>query len=180
MHKEENNITEYSYTGDTGDAQAAVYRLCPGVEVAYLSVHMEELDFSLFDEEDRRNCAFIHYCRAGRIEQETEHAFFHLMPGDCFIAFGETPGNTFRLPLGHYQGIRIRIDPDTLQSPLMAYWESCGCSPRDTLGHICGGMSHTVVRGSGAVRQFFEDLYGAAPAQRPEYLREKCRNCFTG
>ena len=43
MYKEEKNIREYSYSDDNGDAQAVVYHLFPGVEVAYTSVHMADL-----------------------------------------------------------------------------------------------------------------------------------------
>lgn len=178
MHKEENSITEYSYTADTGDAQAVVYRLFPGMEVAYISVHIEAFDFGLFEKGDQKNCASIHYCREGRIEQEMDHAFFHLMPGDCAVAIRETPRKVFRLPLRHYQGIRIGIDLDAAHNPLTAYWESCGFSPRDALEHICGGISQTVLRESDAARQFFGDLYAISPDQRLDYLRMKMPELF--
>lgn len=83
MFKEGKSITEYSYSDDTGDAQAVVYHLFPGVEVVYISVHMETLDFGLFEQGERNNYASIHFCREGRIEQEVNNEFFYLMPGDC-------------------------------------------------------------------------------------------------
>ena len=43
MDEAKKSIKEYSYTDDTGDAQAFVYHLFPGVEVAYTSVHMADL-----------------------------------------------------------------------------------------------------------------------------------------
>ena len=50
MNESEKNIIEYSYSNDTGDAQATVYQLFHGVEVAYTSVHMAQivLSFTLF------------------------------------------------------------------------------------------------------------------------------------
>ena len=43
MDEAKKSIKEYSYSDDTGDAQAVVYHLFPGVEVAYTSVHMADL-----------------------------------------------------------------------------------------------------------------------------------------
>lgn len=43
MDEAKKSIKEYSYSDDTGDAQAFVYHLFPGVEVAYTSVHMADL-----------------------------------------------------------------------------------------------------------------------------------------
>ena len=47
MH--DKNIKEYSYSNDTGDAQAVVYHVFPGIEIAYTTVHMDDFDFGLFD-----------------------------------------------------------------------------------------------------------------------------------
>ena len=67
MYKEEKSVREYSYRDDTGDAQAVVYHLFPGVEVAYISVHMADFDFALFEQGQRKNDVSIHYCREGRL-----------------------------------------------------------------------------------------------------------------
>ena len=70
MNEAKKNISKYSYSDDTGDAQAFVYHLFPGVEVAYTSVHMADFDFGLFEEGARKNYVSIHYCAEGRIEQQ--------------------------------------------------------------------------------------------------------------
>ena len=49
MCSEEKSITEYSFSDDTGDAHIVVYRPFSGVEVAYVSAHMGEFDFSLIE-----------------------------------------------------------------------------------------------------------------------------------
>ena len=40
MDERKERIREYSYSNDTGDAQAIIYHLFPGIEVAYTSVHV--------------------------------------------------------------------------------------------------------------------------------------------
>ena len=150
---------EYSFNNDTGDAQAYVYHLFPGVEVAYITVHMADFDFGLFEEGERKNYVTIHYCKEGRIEQEVNQEFFYLMPGDCSFAVQDRTQKMFQLPLKHYHGISIGIDFDVKENPLLSYLESCDCSPDEALRHICGGMCHIVLRSSAIAKKFFEDLY---------------------
>ena len=178
MNEEKKNIKEYSYSTDTGDAQAIVYHLFPGVEVAYTSVHMADFDFGLFEQGARKNYVSIHYCAEGRIEQQINDEFFYLMPGDCSFALHSTPRKLFQLPLKHYHGISIGIDLECMSNPLMAYAESCDCAPLDALRHICSGMSHIVLRSSDAAKRFFIDLYEADFDQRLDYLRVKMPELF--
>lgn len=178
MDERKESIREYSYSNDTGDAQAIIYHLFPGIEVAYSSVHMADFDFGLFEQGKRKNYVSIHYCREGRIEQQINDEFFYLMPGDCSFAIHDKPQKMFQLPLRHYHGISIGIDLDCMQNPLMAYAESCDCSLVDALHHICGGMSHVVLRSSKAAKKFFDELYEADFDQRLDYLRVKMPELF--
>ena len=65
------NIKEYSYSDDSGDAQIMVYHLFPGVEAAFVTAHMGEFDFSFIEKYHTHSYALILYCREGRIEQES-------------------------------------------------------------------------------------------------------------
>jgi AraC-like DNA-binding protein len=148
------------------------------VEVAYISVHMADFDFGLFEKGERRNYVSIHYCKEGRIEQEVNQEFFYLMPGDCSIAIHDKAQKMFQLPLKHYHGMSIGIDLNIIQNPLMSYLESCDCSPLDALQHICGGMSHIVLRSSEVAMKFFGELYDADCDQCLDYLRVKMPELF--
>lgn len=178
MYKEEKKITEHLYSDDTGDAKAIVYHLFPGLEVTYISVHMSDFDFGIFELGERKNYVSIHYCREGRIEQEVNQEFFYLMPGDCSIAIQDKMQKMFHLPLKHYHGISIGINLDVISSPLNTYLENCDCSPLDALQHICGGMSHIVLRSSKAAKKFFGELYEFDYDQRLDYLRVKMPELF--
>ena len=169
---------EYSFNNDTGDAQVYVYHLFPGVEVAYITVHMADFDFGLFEEGERKNYVTIHYCKEGRIEQEVNQEFFYLMPGDCSFAVQDRTQKMFQLPLKHYHGISIGIDFDVKENPLLSYLESCDCLPDEALRHICGGMCHIVLRSSAIAKKFFEDLYDVEVEQRLDYLRVKMPELF--
>ena len=178
MYEKRKNIIEYSYSDHRGDAQAVVYQLYPGVEVTYISVHMADFDFGLFEQVECKNYVSIHYCKEGRIEHEVNREFFYLMPGDCSIAIQDKSKKMYQLPLKHYHGISIGIDLDAAPNPLVSFLESCDCSPLEALQHICGGMSHIVLRSSGIAKKFFEELYEADLEQRLDYLRVKVPELF--
>lgn len=174
----EQNIINYSYTDPTGDAQAIVYQPFPGVEVAYMTIHMANFDFGSLGQSTSANYVRIHYCQEGRIEQEVDQDFYYLMPGDCSIALQNSTQKPFQLPLHHYHGISIGMDLDNIHNPLFSYLADCGCPPQDALQHICGGMSHIVLRSSQIAKRFFNDLYEADPDQRLDYLRVKMPELF--
>lgn len=178
MSDEEKNITEYSMSDDTGDSHIVVYRPFSGVEVAYISAHMGEFDFSLIEKEYRHQYVGIHFCREGRIEQETGQEFFYLMPGDCSIVIQDKREKKFLLPLKHYHGISIGIELNSLENPFLAFLERCDCVPLEVLKHICGSMSHVVLRSSESAKKFFEGLYEGEPEQRLNYLRVKLPELF--
>lgn len=178
MCKKAKNITNYSYSDDTGDVHIMIYQLFPGVEVAYISAHMTDFDFGLFEQGDRNNYVSIHYCKEGRIEQEVNQEFFYLMPGDCSIAIQDKIQKKFQLPLNHYHGISIKVNLDATENPLFSYLESCNCSPLASLKHICSGMSHIVLRSSEIAKKFFGELYDVDSEQRLDYLRIKIPELF--
>ena len=178
MYQQENQVIQYTISDDTGDAYATVYRLFPGVEAAFVSVHMARFDFGVLDQGRKSRHACIHYCREGRLEQEVDREFFYLMPGDCSVAMEDRERKQFRLPLGHYHGIVIGIDPETVGEPMKSYLESCGCPPWESLAHICGGRSHIVLRSSEIAGKYFESLYDGEEDQRLEYLRVRIPELF--
>ena len=170
-------IKDHLYSDDTGDAKATVYHLFPGVEVAYISVHMAKFDFGLFEQGERNHYVSVHFCKEGRIEQEMNQEFFYLMPGDCSIALQDKVQKLFHLPLMHYHGISIGVNLD-IPNPLTTYLENCDCEPFEALKHICGGMSHIVLRSSEAAKKFFGELYEVEEEQRFDYLRIKMPELF--
>ena len=176
--EETQEIKNYTYTNDTGDAQSIVYHVFPGVEVAYTSVHMADFDFGVFEQELRKNYVSIHYCKEGRIEQEINNEFFYLMPGDCSIVIQDKPFKTFQLPLKHYHGIRIGVDLVEAENPLITFLESCDYDPLEILKRICGDRHLAVLRGSNVAKGFFEAFYDIDDQRRWDYLRIKLPEMF--
>lgn len=172
------DIKEYVYANETGDAQLTVYHIFPGVEVAYVSVHMVEFDFGLIEQELCENYIGIHYCREGRIEQEIGKEFFYLMPGDCSIIVRNKTKRTFQLPLKHYHGICIGIDLEVFPNPFVEFLEKCGFTLFDIVKHSCKENSYAIFRSVVSVKNFFEELYKVDGLQGLDYLRIKLPELF--
>ena len=171
-------IKKYVYTNETGDAQITVYTICPGVELAYVSVHGMEFDFGLIESEFGKKYVAIQYCGEGRIEQEIGREFFYLMPGDCFIMFQNKRSKAFQLPLKHYHGISIGIDFEVSENFLVEFLENCGIVLPDVVKHICGENSYAILRSVAWIKQFFLECQKDDSLQSLEYLRIKVPEFF--
>lgn len=176
--KEKKSITDYFYSDENGDAYAEVYQLFPGIEVAYISVHMADFDFGMFEKGSLKKYVSIHYCMEGRIEQEVDRNFFYLMPGDCSIVVHDKRREAFRLPLKHYHGISVGIDLNERESPIFDFWKRYGFAPTEILNHICGVTSHTVLRSPKVIKKFFDSMYEIDDDRRLDYLRMKLPELF--
>lgn len=166
---------EYLLSNETGDAGIQVYELLPGIEAAYVSVHMDQFDFKEIEKEFCHQYVGLHYCREGRIEQEIDQEFFYLMPGDISIVVQDRITKNFQLPLRHYHGICIGIDV-SIASDYFADTLKSACihmNPVEAAKKICGEHHSAILRSNPSVKRIFEDLYAVKEAQRMEYLKIK-------
>lgn len=164
---------EYLYSDDTGDAQIIVYHLFPGVEVAYISVHMEHFDFALTEKNNCRRHVGIIYCREGRIEREINNEFFYLMPEDCAIEIQDKADKKFQFPLKHYHGISVRIDVDLAPRKFSAFMETEALKPENVAKRLCGEQQMVILRSVEQLKHIFAESYEIPEQHRVDYLKIK-------
>lgn len=164
---------EYLFRNDTGDAQVVVYELFPGVEVAYASVHMDQFDFAEAEPGFRGRYVGFHYCREGRIEQEIEGEFFYLTPGDCSVVLRDRSVKRFSLPLRHYHGVSIGINPDVATDRFAAFMGNEDFTPMEIAARLCQGRHCAILRGVEPLRHIFTESYQVEERLRGEYLKVK-------
>ncbi len=164
---------EYTLTNETGDAKITVYSIFPGIEVAFVAVHMDHFDFDETEKElDERYVGF-HYCSEGRIEQEVDGEFFYLMPGDCSIVIRDKPIKRFSLPMKHYHGISIGIDTNIAEGYFSAFLKNDRITPAQVAKRICGEHHSAILRSVSSIGKIFEDCYAIKETQRVDYLKIK-------
>lgn len=167
-------IKEYLFQDDKGDAQIKVYSLFPGVEVAFVNVHMADFDFTCFESEEKKDYLLIRYCLEGHIEQELQQEFFYLMSGDISISFQNTNEKKYRFPLKHYHGISIGINLNE-QNALISYLNDCECSMEEV---IHKSLSHIVLRDSKVFKHYFKEWYQVEDQYKYDYLKMKLPELF--
>ena len=163
----------YFYENETGDAQIVVYELFTGIEVAYISVHMDQFDFTKAEKNFRERYVGFHYCKEGRIEQETDNEFFYLMPGDCSVVMQDKHMKQFSLPLRHYHGISIGIDVDIAPDPFAAYLGNDAITPLKVAKWLCGDGHSTILRSVEQLKHIFAESYEVDERLRMDYLKIK-------
>ena len=173
MHEERIEKTEYIYSNENGDAKIWVYHLFPGIEVAYISAHTSELDFSCVDGKYQENYVGIHFCREGRLEQEMDQEFFYLMPDDCWVTIQNYRKKIFQLPLNHYHGISIGIDPRRVQSKFMEFFGSKTMNPEEIVHRLCGTEPSVILRSIESLKHIFYESYDISEECRIDFLKIK-------
>ena len=165
--------TEYSYCNDSGDAHIVVYHLFPGVEVADISVHMGDFDFSMVEKNRRQQSIAIHYCMEGRMEQEIDNEFFYLMPDDCYIVMQDPREKKFQFPLKHYHGISIGIHTDPAPQNFSLYMENKEIEPIRVAGRLCGEHPSVTLRSVEQIKHIFTESYAIPQQHKADYLKIK-------
>lgn len=178
FEQKENEMKTYTCTDDTGDAQISVYSVASGIDAAFVTAHMGNLDFALFEKEIQNHYVGIHYCKEGRIEQAVESEFLYLMQGDCSIAAADRPSKEFSFPLQHYHGVSIGIDTGKMDEALLSFLLREGLEPSGIIQNICEKGSPLVVRCQPTLQAWFDDLYFVPEEERAAYLRVKLPELF--
>ncbi|MBQ8641115.1 MAG: helix-turn-helix transcriptional regulator [Clostridia bacterium] len=164
---------QYTFTNETGDADITVYHVLPGVEAAFVSVHMDQFDFQETEKSFRDRYVGFHYCREGRIEQEADGEFFYLMPGDCSVVIRDRPVKKFSFPMKHYHGISIGIDTEAASGWFADFFGNNTLTPLEVAAHVCGGNHSAILRSAGSLKRIITDCYSVAEENRIVYLRIK-------
>ena len=172
------NVTEYTVQNETGDARITIYHVFPGVEIAYISAHMDEFDLEFIDPKCRQNTAGIHFCREGRMEQEVDNEFLYLMPNDCLLIFQDKGEKKFKLPLKHYHGISIHIDIENAPSKFVEYLENDRVNPVRVVKQLCGEKGVAVLRSVTALKHIFSETCEVAEEYKNDYLKIKLLEAF--
>lgn len=164
---------EYVFESETGDAIITVYRLFPGIEVTYVSVHMSQFDFSETESNSCDRYIGFHYCMEGRIEQETDDEFFYLMPGDCSVVIQDKQTKKFSLPLRHYHGISIGIDTNNAPHKFSEFIGNESVEPINVAKRLCGKHHSVVLRSVEPLKHIFTESYTISESLRADYLKIK-------
>ena len=165
-----NNVCQFCKEED--DAQITVHTVFPGIDLAYHSVYTDCCCLGI-ETQAQGNFIEIHYCREGGMEQCPKKGFFYLMPGDLSVARREQQPVRYHFPLGHYQGISILIDTDTVPECFSCFLEDVDVRPKELAERLCGKENCFVVRSQDYTQHIFSELYTVPKSCLKGYLKVK-------
>ena len=166
---------EYFYSNHTGDAVMTVYKVFPGVELVYNSVHMNRFNRG---ELTVGNYIEIHHCLEGRMEQEFDNGNLYLMPGDLSIAIRDKTLDAYIFPLHHYHGITIAIDINVFPKCFSELLSDVFVEPLEVARRLCQTESFFVLRGEKYIEHIFSEIYDAPEKGRIGYFKVKIMELF--
>lgn len=164
-------VSVYKVTGDTGYFFITKYRVFPGIDLIYNDVHMQECAINYTD---TANIIEINHCREGRIECRFNKKFFYLAQGDLSITRKNGSGAPFYFPLNHYNGITILIDSDAAPSCLSCFLDDVNVKPTALIDKFCnGGSDYFVMRSEHCIEHLFSELYSVPECIKKGYFKVK-------
>ena len=173
MNQVLNDISDYTFHDETGDAHVTIYHLFPGIDVAYISAHMCDFDFAQIEQTYHQEYVGIHFCKEGRIEQEIDNEFFYLMPDDCSIVLQYKNERKFKLPLKHYHGISIGINTKIAPQKFSEFIGNNQIDPMKIANRLCGEHSSVILRSVEPLKHIFSESYAVSEEYRIDYLKIK-------
>lgn len=166
---------EFLFEDETGDASVSVYEVFPGVQLAYHSVHMDQLHP---DPAMEGRLIEIHHCREGRIEQQFEDHFFYLTPGDLSVAVKSRTVNAYHFPLRHYHGITIGVNMDTAPEVFRQMLREINVQPEKVAQRLCAQSPCFILRAEKQIEHVFAELYSVPEDIRTGYFKLKILELF--
>lgn len=163
----------YSIDKESGDAELRSYQIFPGVVLVYASVHMGEIQFEDYPEEQMGHLIEIHHCLEGRVEQIYEDEVFYLEPGDLALGIRKEQNRHYHFPTTHYHGSMILID--TIRAPkcFSEFLEDVRVQPLEVAKRLCQGRNSFYIRRQPYIDHIFSELYTVSDDLRKGYAKVK-------
>ena len=161
----------YDLHNETGEGTISIYRVLPGIQVAYNDIHMAYCHKS---QKSAANVIEINHCREGRYECSTGHqSCCYIAPGDFFIGALDARFTDSSFPTRHYHGISIFIETERLASELVGLMELLSIDMGHIASLICNENRFFIMRANESIAHIFSELYSIREKRKSGYLKLK-------
>lgn len=161
----------WQFRNETGDGTMTVYEVFPGVMLTYNDFHMERYRSGYVP--DRRILAIDH-CREGRMEYAAaDGRVGYTAAGDIKLDLRERHTGEFVFPSGHYHGLTVAFDPDTVGQLPAAEVLGYPAAPQDIIDRFSLDAYPRVLHGVKETEHIFAEMYRVPERIRIPYFRVK-------
>lgn len=152
------------------NVRRVTYTVFPGVTLIYNTVTSAE---DAMRPPVPANVLEISHCHEGRVECTFGERLTYLAPGDLSIICGEREANTAAFPLGHFQGINVRINVSETPRCLSCLLDDVDVRPEQLIQKFrAAGHTH-FVRGDPRIAHIFDELYNVPEEIKLGYFKVK-------
>lgn len=161
----------YQFRNETGEGMITMYEVFPGVMLSYNDFHMQYYD-SVFKPEKEIFC--IDHCREGRLEYTAKNdAYSYVETGDLKLDRRLTHKGRFEMPLSHYHGATITLEPAVACRSLPEEIKDFPVDLRALQKKYCSDVYPMVIRGDSAIEHIFSELYAVPEKIKRPYFKIK-------
>ncbi len=155
---------------ETGEGMMTMYEIFPGIYLMYNDFHMEGCvsEFKYAD-----TLLVIDHCREGRMEKETNGAYYYLEQGDLLIDSHMHHKGYIRFPLNHYHGITIAFQPEYAQKALKELMPSLEIDLKSLADKFIKNDQPYEIRKDQSIENLFSQMYRIPKKSRRDYFRIK-------
>ncbi len=160
----------HTYYDEIGDADTRLYKVFPGIELAYHVVHT---DWRKLEASENNTIIEIRHCQKGRIEQHFNGEFFYLKPGDFSMIIRKNEELELKFPLRHYHGITIFINTDMAPECFSCFLEDVNVQPLNVAQKLCNEKKSFVARNKPYIEHIFNELYSVPEQYKKGFFKVK-------
>lgn len=161
----------WQFSNETGEGTITIYRVFPGVMLAYNDFHMRYYDSDFRPE---REVFCIDHCREGRLEYPAAcDAYGYVEAGDLKLDRRLKHTGHFEMPLCHYHGAMISFDMEEACRSLPLEIRDFPVSLQKLQKKFCSGVYPAVIHGNEQIEHIFSELYAVPEKIKRPYFKIK-------
>lgn len=146
------------------------YTVFPGATLTYNTVNSSE---EFFRPAVPANVLEIAHCRRGRVECAIGERLTYLAPGDLSIICGDRPALPASFPLGHYEGIHVRLNVAEAPRCLSCLLDDVDVRPEQLIQKFRSTGRVHFVREDLRIAHIFDELYNVPEEIKLGYFKVK-------
>ena len=168
VHQKEGK--QFHLENETGTGEVSLYRVFPGIELAYNDMHMA---YCNKEQGITSDVMEINYCKEGRSEcLFGEYQYCYMAAGDLSFCSLQDYAHQSEFPTSHYHGITITINFQAVTEEMRSVLELLSVD-LDRIKELSKMREFVIIRADQTVEHIFSELYKVPEKIRYGYIRVK-------
>lgn len=167
------NKTIIELGNDAQYGRMETYSIFPGVILAYMDMHIENINDVFFEDEIHHRLLEINHCADGRYSYAVgDDKIVYFGKGDLCISIYDLTKTLSDFPLGYYKGLEIFIDVDIANDYVMEYIPDFDLI--EFYEKLYNSRGYVLIRSNDEIDHVIGELYSVDERIKESYYKLKC------